>query len=63
MHVTVYLRRGGGRLDIADMPDGDALDLKRDLTRDGARDPITLEMDGATVLVNRRHIVRVDFET
>lgn len=57
MRLTIYLS-DGGELDIADFDAATALDL-----RDGLVEPfLTFDMDGSTVLVNRDHIVRIDFD-
>lgn len=61
MKITLYLT-DGKHLEIKNMPDGDVMDLRNDL--EGLRRGyMTLDMDGATVLVNREQIVRVDMET
>lgn len=58
MRVTVYLS-DGGKLDVEDFDPESALDMKNDITEGGFA---TFEMDDVTVLVNTRHIVRVDIE-
>lgn len=61
MKVTLYTA-DGKHLEIKNMPSSDAMDLREDL--EGLRRGfLTLDMDGATVCVNREHIVRVDMET
>lgn len=61
MRTTIYLS-DGGTLKIADLDDGSALELRADLDHGESRF-LALDMDGATVLVNRDHVVRVDLET
>lgn len=61
MKVTVYLS-DGAELEIADFDEASALDLRESLNVREA-DWLTFDMDGATVLVNRAHVVRIDFET
>lgn len=61
MRVTVYLA-DDERLDIMEMPDADALDLRADF-EEGASATMLFDMDGATIVVARRHVVRIDFET
>ena len=58
MRVTVHLS-DGATLDIEDFDADTALDLT-----EGLEDQrfLTFEMDAATVLVNRDHIVRLDIE-
>lgn len=59
MKASVYLS-DGAVLDFEDFEDDTALDLRAALD-DGARF-LTFDMDGATVLVNADHLVRVDYE-
>lgn len=59
MTVTVRLA-DGGTLHIEDFDSESALDLREAL----ATEPfLTFDMDGATVVVNRDQVVRIDFET
>lgn len=60
MKVTVYLSDGGS-LD-ADFDAESVMDLRDDVAN-GSERFLTFDLDGATVVVNRDHIVRVDFET
>jgi hypothetical protein len=59
MRLTVYLS-DNGILDVADFDAASVLDLREELNTSGAF--LTFEMDGATVLVARDHIVRIDVE-
>lgn len=61
MKVTAYLS-DGGVLNIGDFDAESALDLKQELN-EGGPDFLTFDMDGATVIVARPHVVRMDFET
>lgn len=61
MHVKVYLA-DGGTLDVSHFDAGTALDLKEGLEGDDAPEFMTFEMDAATVLIARRHVVRIDLE-
>lgn len=59
MKVSVYLS-DDGQLDFEDFGQESALDLRSSLN-DGA--PwLTFDMDGATVIVNAAHVVRIDFD-
>lgn len=62
MTVTIFLA-GGGHLSIQDFDADAALDLRSELSSEHPLPFLTFDMDGATVLVNRDHIVRIDFET
>ncbi len=59
MGVTVYLT-DGGVLNIATFDADTVLDLREALDSDAW---LTFDMDGATVMVNRDHIARIDIET
>lgn len=59
MRVKIYLS-DGGHLTIEDFDPESALDLRDEIK---AQRFLTFDMDGATVLVNRDHVVRIDFET
>ena len=61
MKVAVYLS-DGAELDIAELSDEDALSLREDFDS-GVSRTMTFDMDGATVVVARHHVVRIDFET
>lgn len=61
MQVTVYLS-DGGTLDVTDMDDASALDLRENLALEQPGF-LTFDLDGSTVLVNRHQVVRIDFET
>lgn len=52
----------GSELAIADFDPESALDLLADF-RDGDSATMTFDMDGATVVVARHHVVRIDLET
>ncbi len=60
MRVKVYLA-DGGTLDVKDFASDTALDLRAAV--DEGQPWLTLEMDGATVLINTSQIARIDFET
>lgn len=51
----------GGTYTVDQMPDTDALDLAAAF-REDVDGTITLDMDGATVIVDRRHIAAVEIE-
>lgn len=57
MRVCIYLS-DGGVLQFADFDAETALDLREEFADSAA---LTFDMDGNTVLVNRDHIVRIDF--
>lgn len=61
MRVSVHLS-DGGYLDFDDFDPETALDLRATL-EDGTERFLAFDMDGATVLVQASHIVRVDLET
>lgn len=61
MQITVHLS-DGAELTIADFNPESALDLVAEF-RDGDDPTFTFDMDGATVLVARHHVVRIDLET
>lgn len=50
-----------GSLHIEDFDAESALDLRESL--ESGEQWLTFDMDGATVLVNTAHVVRIDFET
>lgn len=58
MKVTIFLS-DGGQLNIDDFDAESAMDLAAMLPEQQFH---TFEMDGATVIVNRDHIVRVDLD-
>ena len=60
MRLTVCTSDGND-FEIADFDANSALDLKRALNEDGEQF-LTLDMDGATVLINRAHIVSVEVD-
>lgn len=60
MHVTVYLT-GKHTLEVENFDEASALDLKEAFEE--RRPTLTLDMDGATVVVNTDHVIRIDFET
>lgn len=62
MRFTVYLS-DGGTLDVQKGEVESMLDLRDALDNDGGPKFLTFDMDGATVVVNRDHIVRIDIET
>lgn len=62
MQVTVYLS-DGGTLDISDMEPATALDLRSELNAEHPIRFLTFDLDGATVLVAREHVIRIDLET
>jgi hypothetical protein len=58
MKVTVYLS-DGGQLSVGDFDMDSALDMVAELPNE----PFAkFEMDGATVVVNTAHIVRIDID-
>jgi hypothetical protein len=61
MRVSVYLSDDSA-LDIENFDEETALDLRESLSDPDAT-WLTFDMDGATVVVNRAHVVRIDFET
>ena len=60
MKVTCYLS-DGGTLDFENFDAESALDLRAAV--DDEQKFLVFDMDGATVLVNRDHVVRIDMET
>lgn len=61
MRLSVYLS-DQATLNIDDFDAESALVLKEELN-EGGPDFLTFDMDGATVVVARAHVVRIDFET
>jgi hypothetical protein len=61
MRLTVYLS-DGGQLDVQKVEVESMLDL-REVLEDDRPQFLTFDMDGATIVVNRDHIVRLDIET
>lgn len=60
MRIKLFLV-DGGELEMDHMSAEDALDLRKEIT-EGIEDWITLDMDGGTVIVAKKHLVRVDFD-
>lgn len=52
----------GGTYEIADFDAESALDLKQTLNDSASERFLTVEMGGGTVLLNRDHVVAVEFD-
>lgn len=60
MRVKLFLA-DGGELEMDHVDADSVLELQKEI-REGDDPFLTFDMDGATVLVARQHLVRIDFD-